>query len=136
MNALPSGVNKRSSLSYSSQHDELIKYIYDAWHKVTYPIDSPSERWPVFIYDTSAGERSGSPWRSNILSESDRTTTHGLPTIRLRKLLVNLEKRKLIETAASTQSSKHFLLLMLLSLSQGASNGAKHQYIAWTSISY
>lgn len=27
-------MNKRPAFAYNAQHDEVIKYIYDAWHKV------------------------------------------------------------------------------------------------------
>ncbi|XP_031623554.1 MAPK regulated corepressor interacting protein 2 [Contarinia nasturtii] len=37
-NSMPSGLPKRPPMPYlAQQHDELIRYIHDAWHKITEP---------------------------------------------------------------------------------------------------
>lgn len=34
-NPIPMGIPKRSPMALSAQHDEVITYIHEAWHKVS-----------------------------------------------------------------------------------------------------
>lgn len=34
-NALPGGVQKRPAVPYLSQHDELVRFMHESWHKVS-----------------------------------------------------------------------------------------------------
>lgn len=88
MNTMPaSNMNKRPPFAYN-QHDEVIKYIYDAWHKVRLVLIVWRRFANLIVWKRVVGERVRSSRRSNGLPKYCRATTSRISTIWFRKLLV------------------------------------------------
>lgn len=111
-NPMQTGLPKRPAMPYLAQHDELIRYIHDAWHKVN-SINSKTFSL-IFVLNYSnrvianrfmikfillfvsfhswrvTDIRTRPTWYSNILPTSTRTTIDKFPTVRFGKVVVSI----------------------------------------------
>lgn len=98
-NSIPSGLPKRPPMPYLAQHDDLIRYIHDAWHKVSNQ-SIFNDNKPIFLMriychlSWHIDNRTRPTWNAYILPESARTTIDKFPTIRFGKMVVSCDKHR------------------------------------------